>query len=336
MAGEGSPEKREPALGGPTGNHAGADNGEGENDGPVEPVFAPTIVLNHTGAGADDSTSAKPDEPNVYFIKYRGEEDLPDIVTLVEAGLSEPYSVFTYRFFINNWPNLCWVAVIKVDENGNFIPSKDDPPFQYMIENPNYMNKETGEPNIDQPKMIPGNPQAGPDHNQHGIRKRCDTTRHPELADRTKTKIIGCIVSKCEHHNSNFFPSMRGYLGMLAVEPVFRRRGIAKDLVQLTLIEMELGGATECILETEITNSRAMRLYQSLGFIRHKRLTRYYLNGVDAFRFKYTFPDTGYLYSIHTREANTVMATCQEIVTQKQVKKPGDRLRERIAKGKTS
>jgi len=42
----------------------------------------------------------------------------------------------------------------------------------------------------------------------------------------------------------------------------------------------------EVVLETEITNSAALRLYEKLGFVRDKRLFRYYLNGVDALRLK--------------------------------------------------
>lgn len=29
------------------------------------------------------------------------------MVGLIEKDLSEPYSIFTYRYFINNWPKLC-------------------------------------------------------------------------------------------------------------------------------------------------------------------------------------------------------------------------------------
>ncbi len=38
-------------------------------------------------------------------------------------------------------------------------------------------------------------------------------------------------------------------------------------------------------LETEVTNSAAMKLYERLGFLKSKRLHRYYLNGNSAFRF---------------------------------------------------
>lgn len=39
-----------------------------------------------------------------------------------------------------------------------------------------------------------------------------------------------------------------------------------------------------------MTNKGALALYGGLGFIRAKRLFRYYLNGVDAFRLKLLFP----------------------------------------------
>ena len=38
------------------------------------------------------------------------------------------------------------------------------------------------------------------------------------------------------------------------------------------------------MLETEFDNAAALSLYESLGFIREKRLFRFYLNGKDAFR----------------------------------------------------
>ena len=40
----------------------------------------------------------------------------------------------------------------------------------------------------------------------------------------------------------------------------------------------------QVVLETEFDNSAALSLYESLGFIREKRLFRFYLNGKDAFR----------------------------------------------------
>jgi len=143
--------------------------------------------------------------------------------------------VFTYRYFIENWPELCILAV-TIDEA---------------------TKKET---------------------------------------------IIGCIVSKCEQHMSNFYPTMRGYIGMIAVDISARGRGIAKKLVHLTMRKMREMNAHECILETELSNVGAIGLYESVGFVRHKRLPRYYLNGSDAFRYKYVFTEASYIDELKVNE----------------------------------
>ena len=49
---------------------------------------------------------------------------------------------------------------------------------------------------------------------------------------------------------------------------------------------------TQIVLETEHDNAAALALYESLGFIREKRLHRFYLNGKDAFRLVLAVPDS--------------------------------------------
>lgn len=46
----------------------------------------------------------------------------------------------------------------------------------------------------------------------------------------------------------------------------------------------------QVVLETEFDNHSALSLYESLGFIREKRLYRFYLNGKDAFRLVLEMP----------------------------------------------
>ena len=46
----------------------------------------------------------------------------------------------------------------------------------------------------------------------------------------------------------------------------------------------------QVVLETEFDNIPALSLYESLGFIREKRLYRFYLNGKDAFRLVLAVP----------------------------------------------
>jgi len=40
----------------------------------------------------------------------------------------------------------------------------------------------------------------------------------------------------------------------------------------------------QIVLETEVSNTASLRLYERLGFLRSKKLHRYYLNGNTAFR----------------------------------------------------
>ena len=59
---------------------------------------------------------------------------------------------------------------------------------------------------------------------------------------------------------------------MLAVDPSCRRFGLGRKLVHRNIEAMRELGADEIILETEITNIAALRLYDSFGFLREKHL----------------------------------------------------------------
>jgi peptide alpha-N-acetyltransferase len=137
------------------------------------------------------------------------------VISLIEKELSEPYPIYTYRYFVHNWPEHTILAFID---------------------------------------------------------GRC----------------IGCIVSKLDKHVKNTtwggsIELMRGYIAMLAVHPDFRRLGLGRKLIARSIERMKEQGADEVMLETEITNVAALRLYESFGFIREKRLAQYYLNGNDAY-----------------------------------------------------
>lgn len=71
---------------------------------------------------------------------------------------------------------------------------------------------------------------------------------------------------------------------MLAVSSTHRNSGIATTLVKQAIDAMIERNADEVVLETEETNIPAMKLYERLGFLRSKKLHRYYLNGNSAYR----------------------------------------------------
>ena len=104
----------------------------------------------------------------------------------------------------------------------------------------------------------------------------------------------GSVASELENPLSRWLVAVEGeqvlgYVGSqtvldesdmmnLAVDPAFRRRGIARALV-LALIE-ELGkmGSRQLTLEVRVSNESAQALYAQLGFERVGRRKNYYLN----------------------------------------------------------
>ncbi|XP_066583259.1 N-alpha-acetyltransferase 30-like [Prorops nasuta] len=149
-------------------------------------------------------------DDDIDYVSYSSELQMPDIMKLIQKDLSEPYSIYTYRYFIHNWPKLCFLAM---------------------------------------------------------HREEC----------------VGAIVCKLDIHRKVI---KRGYIAMLAVDIKYRKRKIGSNLVRRAIRAMVEDDADEVVLETEITNQPALRLYENLGFVRDKRLFRYYLNGVDALRLK--------------------------------------------------
>jgi len=187
----------------------------------------PVAAAPAAAAAPTDAAAVPSSEPftintePVEYVQYDGERQLQGIINLIAVDLSEPYSIFTYRYFILNWPKLCYLAVVPAK------PADDDGPAR-------------------------------------------------------EERIVGCIVCKQEPHRTT--GAMRGYIAMLAVHHSMRKRGMGSKLVQLAVQGMHDNGCDEAVLETEITNIGALHLYESLGFVRDKRLHRYYLNGNDAFR----------------------------------------------------
>ncbi|THU93830.1 acyl-CoA N-acyltransferase, partial [Dendrothele bispora CBS 962.96] len=154
----------------------------------------------------------------IVYRQYLGESDLPHIMALVQSELSEPYVIYTFRYFLHQWPHLSFLA-------------------------------------------YPSDP----------------STSSP----------VGVIVCKQSMHRDLH---NRGYIAMLSVSKEYRKRGIASTLVRNAMEAMKEDHVEEIVLETEYDNYAALSLYESLGFIREKRLYRFYLNGKDAFRLILTVP----------------------------------------------
>ncbi|KAI9886561.1 MAG: N-alpha-acetyltransferase 30 [Watsoniomyces obsoletus] len=180
-----------------------------------------------------------PSIEKLQYVQYDSNKEsqyLSAIRQLISKDLSEPYSIYVYRYFLYQWGHLCFMTL---DED---------------------------------------------------------------------EKLVGVVVCKLEPHNRG---PLRGYIAMLAVQEEYRGNRVATKLVCMAIDAMIEGGAEEIALETEITNTAAMRLYERLGFLRSKRLHRYYLNGNTAFRLvlylregvgsvQPSFENPGHAYPPHT------------------------------------
>jgi peptide alpha-N-acetyltransferase len=176
-------------------------------------------------------------DSEVYYTQYKSEVELPIITALIEKELSEPYIVYTYRYFVNQWPQLTWLAWQP-------CPASDQ---------------------------------------DSGSAERSDTPIPGTGARNIKDTPVGVVVCKLDRHLKGE-RRMRGYIAMLSVHPSWRGKGIASRLVQLSISSMLPLKAQEVVLETEVDNIASLKLYDRLGFMREKRLHRFYLNGKDCFR----------------------------------------------------
>lgn len=60
---------------------------------------------------ADLPSSSAESEGKAIITSFRSEEDdLDELMNVIYKELSEPYSVYTYRFFLQNWPDLCFIV----------------------------------------------------------------------------------------------------------------------------------------------------------------------------------------------------------------------------------
>lgn len=58
------------------------------------------------------SSPGRAEEENhgIRYVRYESELQMPWIMRLITKDLSEPYSIYTYRYFIHNWPQLCFLV----------------------------------------------------------------------------------------------------------------------------------------------------------------------------------------------------------------------------------
>lgn len=67
-----------------------------------------SVLSSHGLCGKGEGKTCK--DSDIEYMSYKSELQMPDIMSLIQKDLSEPYSIYTYRYFIHNWPNLCFLV----------------------------------------------------------------------------------------------------------------------------------------------------------------------------------------------------------------------------------
>ncbi len=69
----------------------------------------------------------------------------------------------------------------------------------------------------------------------------------------------------------------RWYIAAVAVHPSYRRRGIARRLLNAAIEHAHMHGAHTCILDVRVDNAPAYELYRSLGFVHYDSTSEFKL-----------------------------------------------------------
>ena len=63
---------------------------------------------------------------HIRIAPYEGETQMQSIMNLIDGELSEPYTVYTYRYFLNQWPELCFLAHYSANPYPESRQTKND------------------------------------------------------------------------------------------------------------------------------------------------------------------------------------------------------------------
>lgn len=95
--------------------HIEREYSEDKNFSPGDGVLqleenAPPLLVEDLSVECSKGDVDIPVQSYIRYEVYQSELQMPDIVRLMKTALSEPYSIYTYRYFIHNWPQLCILA----------------------------------------------------------------------------------------------------------------------------------------------------------------------------------------------------------------------------------
>ena len=250
----------------------------------------------------------------IYYRAYRSEEDLSHIQRLVDPSLSEPYSIYTYRYFLLGFGRSCFFGFVRKEgSEGSGAPeSWADEANAFECVGCCICKVDGGDDRGD--AVENGSVVIGPILASHGstesgaavpssntlsssndndVGQAVKGGKLSQALSAAKAKMEAACIGDDEQNPLPPAPplpplesDLTGYIGMLSTAPSMQGLGIAKRMLSLSLTSLinnyKCGSV---ILEVEEGNS-AMHVYRSMGFVEVGRWSNYYLNGGGARRFR--------------------------------------------------
>ena len=107
-----------------------------------------------------------------------------------------------------------------------------------------------------------------------------ETSFQPELWqvawDVATNQVAGQVRTFIDHEQNKLYDRRRGYTESISVRRPFRRRGLARALIALSLRAQRQAGMTESALGVDSENlSGAIKVYEDCGFRVTKKTTIY-------------------------------------------------------------
>ncbi|MEM1644519.1 MAG: N-acetyltransferase [Ignisphaera sp.] len=99
-------------------------------------------------------------------------------------------------------------------------------------------------------------------------------------------EVVGYVLSRVEEGISRCHGRLSriGHIVSVAVKEEYRARGIATALLSAILsVFQTIYNVEEVQLEVRVSNYKAIKLYEKLGFIKAERIKGYYLDGEDSY-----------------------------------------------------
>lgn len=216
-------------------------------------------------------------------LRLAGPADVPSLNDCNLQTLPENYNHQFYLHHLREWPDLALVAVLENDIETN--ENNENPRDAHSLHG-NY-----------EPPVRP----LGLGHNQNG---RWNNSGNPNNSNRffpstTKSNtnsnpiVVGYLLGKTLERPQTNSRSGRqpgapttttGHVSSLAVLPNYRRLGLARQLLDQFHAHLENNSKSCAVgLHVRVSNTAAVRLYQTTGYAPVSTIAGYYEDGEDAY-----------------------------------------------------